>query len=266
MIMNFIEIEKSTRNDQWSMIDLHSHSHFEIYFLEKGNRDFFLSNALYRLKSPILIIIPPHTLHKTEGSAFARYNINVSEDYLDEFQKHVLQEKALSVIKLTIEQNLMFKSIFDQINSTNKHQKFSDAIIKTLFSYLILQINNLATETLSSSVSKKNSVPPLILKVIDYLNIKYMENLTLSHLCEKFFVSKGTLIYNFNKYMKCSPIEYLQNIKIAKAKEHLQKTNKSISEISELCGFSSANYFGLIFKQKEKISPLAYRKHQQNKI
>ncbi len=263
--MNFIEIEKSIKNEEWSMMDLHSHSHYELYFLQKGNRTFFLSNALYRLTAPVLIIIPPHTLHKTEGSAFARYNINVSEDYLDEFQKHVLQEKALSVIKLTNEQNNLFECVFDQINTVNKRQKFSDAIIRTLFSYLILQINNLSAETLSSSVSKESSVPPLILKVIDYLNEKYMENLPLSHLCEKFFVSKGTLIYNFNKYMKCSPIEYLLSIKIAKSKEFLQKTNKSISEISELCGFSSANYFGLIFKQKEKISPLAYRKHQQNK-
>ena len=87
--MNFIEIEQSTKTEEWSMIDLHSHSHYEIYFLEKGNRTFFLSSELYRLSAPVLIIIPPHTLHKTEGSAFARYNINVSEDYLDDFQKHV---------------------------------------------------------------------------------------------------------------------------------------------------------------------------------
>lgn len=264
--MSFIEVEKSIRNEEWSMLDLHSHSHYEIYFLQKGNRTFFLSNALYRLTAPILIIIPPHVLHKTEGSAFERFNVNVSENYLDEFQKHVLQEKALSVIKLNNEQTALFESIFNQMNCINKLQKFSNSILKTLFSYSILQLNNLSCQTLSSSVSKESSVPPLILKVIDFLNEKYMENLTLSQICDKFFVSKGALIYNFNKYMKCSPIEYLLNIKITKAKELLQRTNKSIGEISELCGFSSANYFGLVFKQKENISPLTYRKHQKNKI
>lgn len=263
--MSFIEIEKSIKNEEWSMLNLHSHTHYEIYFLQKGNRTFFLSNALYKLTAPVLIIIPPHTLHKTEGSAFERYNINVSEDYIEEFQKHVLQEKALSVIKLNNEKNALFESVFNQINSVDKRQKYSNEIIKTLFSYLILQINNLSVETLSSSVSKESDTPPQMLKVIDYINQNYMENLTLSNICEKFFLSKGTLIYNFNKHMKCSPIEYLLNIRLTKAKELLQKTNKSIGEIAELCGFSSANYFGLIFKGKENLSPMAYRKHERNK-
>jgi quercetin dioxygenase-like cupin family protein len=68
--MSFIELEKSVRTEEWSMNDLHSHSHYEIYYLTKGSRTFFLSNSLYRLTAPILIIIPPHVMHKTEGGAF----------------------------------------------------------------------------------------------------------------------------------------------------------------------------------------------------
>ena len=268
-VMSFIEVEKFMKNEEWSMMNLHSHSHHEIYFLQKGNRTFFLSNALYHLKAPVLIIIPPHVLHKTEGSAFERYNVNVSENYLDDFQKHVLQEKALSVIKLNSEQNALFENIFDQMHKVNKLEKFSDSILKTLFSYSILQINNLTAQTLSSSVSKAKFIPPQILKVIEFLNEQYneqyAENLTLINISERFFISKSTLIYNFNKFIGCSPVEYLLNIRLTKAKELLANTKKSIGKISELCGFSSANYFSLIFKQKESISPLSYRKHQKNK-
>ena len=263
--MNFIEVEKSIRNEEWAMINLHSHSHYEIYFLLKGNRSFFLSNALYRLSAPALIIIPPHVLHKTEGTAFERYNVNVSENYLDDFQTHVLNEKALSVIKLNNEQSAILENIFNQMSQVNKRQKYSDSILKALFSYLIFQFNNLSFEVLSSNVSKEKSLTPQMLKVIEYFNEHYAENLNLATISDMFYISKGSLIYNFNKYMKCSPIEYLLSIKLLKAKELLEKTHKSIGEISELCGFSSANYFGLVFKQKENMSPLAYRKHQLNK-
>ncbi len=263
--MNFIEVEKSIRNEEWAMINLHSHSHYEIYFLLKGNRTFFLSNALYRLTAPALIIIPPHVLHKTEGTAFERYNVNVSENYLDDFQTHVLNEKALSVIKLNNEQSSILENIFNQMSQVNKRQKYSDSILKALFSYLIFQFSNLSFEVLSSNVSKEKSIPPQMLKVIEYFNENYAENLNLATISEMFYISKGSLIYNFNKYMKCSPIEYLLSIRILKAKELLEKTNKSIGEISEILGFSSANYFGLVFKQKENMSPLAYRKHQLNK-
>jgi transcriptional regulator GlxA family with amidase domain len=54
-------------------------------------------------------------------------------------------------------------------------------------------------------------------------------------------------------------------VRLTKAKKMLVDTHKSVGEISELCGFSSANYFGLIFKQKEHLSPLQYRKNQQSK-
>lgn len=263
--MSFIEIEKSIRDEEWSMVNLHSHSHYEIYFLQKGNRTFFLSNALYRLNAPVLIIIPPHALHKTEGSAFTRYNVNVFENYLDEFQLHVLNKKALSVIQLNNIQSEILEDIFEQMKNVNKIEKHSDLMLKALFSYLIIQINNISSEKLSSVVSEEKSVPPQILKVIEYFNKHYSEKINLSTISDLFFISKGTLIYNFNKYINCSPIEYLLNIRILKAKELLQKTNKSISQIADICGFSSANYFGLVFKQKENISPLAYRKHQLNK-
>jgi transcriptional regulator GlxA family with amidase domain len=51
-----------------------------------------------------------------------------------------------------------------------------------------------------------------------------------------------------------------------KAKHLLLSTDKTVNEIAELCGFSSANYFGLIFKKKENLSPLTYRKNQLAKF
>lgn len=263
--MSFIELDKSVKTTEWSMLDLHSHSHYEIYLLTSGSRTFFLSNALYKLSAPVLIIIPPHTLHKTEGGPFERYNINVSDRYLDDYQRHVFSQKSLCVMKLNSAQLKKLSDTFDQLNNIDKKQKYSASIINTLFSYAILQIDQLSTNIDTPSVEKEKSLPPLILKIIDYLNANYKDKITLADLSAMFFISKGTLIYNFNSFLSCSPIDYLLNIRLVKAKELLIKTKKSIREISELTGFSSANYFGLIFKQKEHLSPLAYRKLQKTK-
>ena len=264
--MSFIEVEKSIKNEEWSMLNLHSHTHYEIYFLNKGKRTFLLSNELYQLTAPVLIIIPPHVLHKTEGSAFERYNVNVSENYLDEFQKHVLDDKALKVIKLDGNEPALLGNLFDEMCKINRVQKYSDSILRALFSYLIYHLYNVSIKTIPHSVNKEPSIPTQILKIIDYLNDNFASDLSLSSISEKFYISKGALIYNFNKYMKCTPAEYLLSIRLAKAKEYLQKTNKSIGDVAELCGFYSANYFGLIFKKKENLSPLSYRKHEKGKI
>jgi AraC-like DNA-binding protein len=60
-------------------------------------------------------------------------------------------------------------------------------------------------------------------------------------------------------------MDYLLMLRLSKAKEELMNTEKSIKEISESCGFSSPNYFSLIFKRKENISPGNYRKYQNAK-
>ena len=263
--MHFIEIEKGVTTEPWSMIDLHSHSHYEIYFLTKGKRRFFLSNTLYSLTAPVIIIIPPYTMHKTEGDAFERFNLNVSTSYLDEFQKYTLTRKALLPISLNDKNKAEFVKILEKATKVDKQSKFAENIIKSLFSYLIMLISELDDCALHPAISINKDVPPVVLKVIDYLNTHYFDKITLSSIANKFYVSKGSLIYSFNKFMDCSPIDYLLNIRLTKAKELLLNSKKSIGEISELCGFSSANYFGLIFKQKEKLSPANYKKYQNQK-
>ena len=98
------------------------------------------------------------------------------------------------------------------------------------------------------------------------LQPKFRELLFNGILADRFFVSKATLIYNFNKYASCSPMDFLLNVRLTKAKDMLINSGKSVGEISDECGFSSANYFGLIFKKKEGLSPLQYRKNQRSKV
>lgn len=261
--MAFIEIEKSVRQNEWSMQDLHSHTHYEIYFLKNGTRSFFLSNALFCLEAPIIIVIPPHTLHKTEGGPFERYNVNVSENYLDKFQKEVLCTKSLQIIKPSKKEMESFLSLLEEMNEAGKH-KYSEYILHSLFSYAIVMLHKLQNVT-SPKIVSENSIPTTLLKIIDYLQEHYAEKQTLDGLSERFFLSKGALMYMFKKHMDCSVIDFLLSLRLSKAKELLTNTKKSIEEIAEECGFSSANYFGLIFKRKEMLSPIQYRKHQRNK-
>ena len=264
--MAFIEIEKLERQDEWGMHDLHSHPHYELYFLSKGSRSFFLSNALYKLQAPAIVVIPPHVMHKTEGGAFERYNINVSDAYLDDFQKSVLQKKALHILKLNAQEGKRVMELIQAAYGLDKTDKRDEYALRALFSYGVYLLDNASLNRQSPQAVSQTAIPPLILKVLEYLNEHYHENVTLELLAERFFVSKPTLMYNFKKHVNRSPIDFLLQIRLTKAKNLLLTTKQSINEISSACGFSSANYFGLIFKKKEGISPLTYRKNQLAKF
>ena len=263
--MPFIEFEKSIKNSDWSMQELHSHSHYEIYFLSEGSRSFFLSNALYHVAAPTIIVIPPHTMHKTEGGPFMRFNVNVAEAYLDEFQKDVFKKKSLLFFTPSKNETQTFTKLLEEGCNIDRHKKHADNMIRALFSYLIFEFGKLKNSRQKPNATASSDLPPLILKAMDYMDLHYAEKLTLEGLANTFFISKAALLYNFKKYTNCSPIDFLLNVRLTKAKELLVNSKKSVNAISEQCGFSSANYFGLIFKKKENLSPSAYRKVQRQK-
>ncbi len=263
--MSFIEFEKSVREKEWSMQDVHSHAHYEIYLLSKGERSFFLSNALYKVSAPVVVVIPPHVMHKTEGAAFERYNVNVSPDYLDGYQTDTLNAQALKIMRLSPAQTAELTDLFDKAIAIDKREKHAEHILRTLFSYSVYLLRNVEQDVIAPNTATPQAIPVLVLKVIDYLHEHYAEKLTLQALAEAFFVSKAALIYNFKKHTNCSLIDFLLNIRLTKAKELLDNSKRSVESIAEACGFSSANYFGLIFKRKEGISPAHYRKIQQAK-
>ena len=194
-----------------------------------------------------------------------RYNIDVAPEYLDEFEKETLDKKALQVTKLTPELSKRMEQLFIELSHIDRHQKHSEKILKTLFSYIVFLLSSYSGAPIQPTATATQDIPPLVLKIINYLNENYAEKITLENLSKQFFVAKPTLLYNFKKYTGCSPIDFLVNVRLTKAKQMLLNSRKSIGEIAELCGFSSSNYFGLIFKQKENISPSYYRKYQQSK-
>ena len=56
-----------------------------------------------------------------------------------------------------------------------------------------------------------------------------------------------------------SPVKYVTNLRIEKAKELLITGYYTVTEVSELCGFDSVYYFSKVFKNIIGISPKQYR-------
>lgn len=72
-------------------------------------------------------------------------------------------------------------------------------------------------------------------------------------------VGYSKLRKDFKRITGQSPNQYQLNLKLEKAKELLNGTNLSISEIAYQTGFESVFYFSKLFKAKNNVSPKAYR-------
>lgn len=87
----------------------------------------------------------------------------------------------------------------------------------------------------------------------------YFKNITLNDIANYAYVSPQHLCRLFKEYVRKTPKQYLQEIRIKIAKFQLVNTTKPIAQIAADTGFESAYYFSVIFKKLEHMTPSEYR-------
>ena len=93
----------------------------------------------------------------------------------------------------------------------------------------------------------------------EYINKNYSSKITLSILLQKFGCCNATLTNSFKKEYNLPIMTYLNEVRLEKSAEMIQKTRKSFKEISADCGFYDQNYFSKTFAKKYGCSPTKYK-------
>lgn len=97
-------------------------------------------------------------------------------------------------------------------------------------------------------------------EIIDYLNDKYKEKITITELAFIFGTNRTTLCKEFKKATKLTINEYLSNKKLEVAKSKICEKNATFTEISNELNFESIHYFTRFFKKKTGLTPKEFRK------
>lgn len=257
-------VHKNVITEKWSMSDFHSHNYYEVYLLKNGSRDLLINNQIYTITENTMIFIPPFVSHKTEGGPFERTNFYFPINFINETERNIFNNIAMQgpiILRHSVD-TLIFKLIdlIEKYYSENNDD--SDDIIHSLFCSIIL----LLSENLSKIVpiEQKNQLPQDMVKALSYIKENYRSEISASSVANAIFLTTDYFCKKFKRFFNCSFSEYVLNLRITEAQKHLQLTDSSISDIAESVGFSSANYFSLIFKKRVGQSPQTYRK--TNKI
>ena len=97
-------------------------------------------------------------------------------------------------------------------------------------------------------------------RIADYIEKTYSNSdLSVEEICKEFFVSPSTLRRVMLSAYHKSPVKYITEVRIKKAKNMLAYDDFSVNEIAEKCGFSSSHYFSRIFKKEVGLTPFEYK-------
>lgn len=102
-----------------------------------------------------------------------------------------------------------------------------------------------------------------ISKALDYIDKFYSSQIKLKEVADHIHISENYLGSLFKKETGYHFTDFLNIYRIEKAREMLEKGNRTVNEVGESVGYSSLSYFSRVFKQQTGVNPIDYKKRSK---
>jgi len=134
-----------------------------------------------------------------------------------------------------------------------------DTLVLSLVQQITGCISNNVLEVELPHLLRKNHIGT-IERARDYMNKRFMEDISLRELATHCYVSPFHFSRIFKRFTSYSPHQYLLNVRLKHAEMLLRNTDMAVSDICFTSGFNSHDHFAAIFRQKFSQSPSQMRK------
>lgn len=98
-------------------------------------------------------------------------------------------------------------------------------------------------------------------EAVDYIYENYDKDLNMAMVSNYISMNYSCFSQTFKEYTGMNFVNYIKEVRINKAKELLQDTNKKVAEIGYEVGYENEKHFMKVFKSVTGISPTEYRKN-----
>lgn len=165
-------------------------------------------------------------------------------------------KNALGKVPSDYEDKSALSFLPDAFGSTQLLQcYFTEFLIR-----LIRNGSTLSKTVCSSKKSRDIANSSLSELICEYMKAHIYSSISLKELCAHFLLGKTQLCKIFRESTLQSPMQYYMDLKIKEAKKLLREKNFSVSQISNMLGYSSVHIFSRAFKNATGLSPLSYTK------
>ena len=234
----------STRLDMLSSYSAHCHrDSFEIIYQTEGSCTLNADGKAFSVKPDDVIIIPTGISHSGNGNGGLFRDMFVQCTGCEFTEVHVVHDADGAILPLM---QMIYRVTTERGEG---YHEIADSLLEAICAYLAKYINK---KTKYEFVDN--------FKNLIYENLSNQE-FDISEEIKKSGYSTDHFRRCFKEETGTTPLEYLTDIRINRAKKLLRATPyQSIESIASGCGFSDEFYFSRLFKKHTGVPPREYRK------
>lgn len=237
------------------------HSYWELTYVDKGELLTTIDGVSYHLKQGDLIFYAPMQFHTQStfekiSSSYLTINFKMNFNHADLLCNKIFSLKRDSYFIVT--------RLIEELSNDNLYSNdLSLCYLKQLIIQM-LRLNNSHFHSKPTTHMQQTYENELLNDILLYIDDNIYEKISVSTLCDHFCISTSMLHSLFRKNMNNTAKNYINELKLSKSKELIRNSTHTLSEISEMLGFSSIHYFSKKFKSYFNISPTEYSKSIYN--
>ena len=220
------------------------------FLLKLSGETRYICNGKQYTCDPNNIIVAPsgcnYEFTSVVGGDFAFLNFESPQNYSELIQIPVKSCQPLVASMQKIDMLML---------NQPPHHRISCMI--EVYSMLLYLLKSMTPKYVMSTKQKK------LQPAMDYLIQNYNHPMTNDELAAQTEYSTSYFRKLFHDTYGVSPLEYLQNLRIRKAKELLRDNTSSISEIAISLGYANLYDFSRTFKRETGLSPSAYARSKR---
>ena len=256
----------ASRNVKPSSFSFHSHTVYEVYFIESGEMSLCFGDRDVQLKTHDILIISPNTPHRVKecSETLKRFNLRFllnAQAGLAAIPNCFLF-RPKDKIRAEIFQNI--EKIYLHVPDI-KHQweffrikSYFGIIISYIVEAIIPTQKPVASEIADTAYGK--SKIDLCIRLDRFFDENYALPIKIDDLAKELHYSKTHVNRLLKHFWGISFSEKLSQTRLYAAKRYLITSTYTVSEISERCGYSTLRGFELFFEKHVGMLPKEYRK------
>lgn len=246
------------------VLERHQHPDmFEICYLEKGRQIYEIESVEYSLKGGDLLLTKPNQIHGTSNypeSIGSLYWLILKSPTgnkpllgLEQEESEKLYLGLMNAPHVRFPGNQRIQQNFRRLETQCKlaPHPLQGLHIKNCILSILLEV------VTSSRIKNDQKLPADIARVMAYIQENIEEPLSIDELSEITGLSHSRFKHKFRQFIGSSPIDYINRLKIEKAKE-MMLTTDIMKDIGYRLGYSSPAYFSFVFKKYTRMTPLEY--------